>query len=992
MSDPTFNPINPAVDGFVLYQPVTLEEGQALYPEQYSPDVQATVEERLTTIIFQLNRAATMLRAFKFAQMAPLIGGLNDDINGFRVNRGATEPDTETAQFGDIWLQPDAENPGARIPRVFNGIGFVEGLYAVDAILIPIKARLQALEAQGIDGFTELIDDLRAEILGDPPADRNTLEKLSDAVDTAIAAASAAASASIPLSQKGAASGVAELDGSGKIPASQLPSYVDDVIEAANFAALPGTGETGKIYVTLSDNRVYRWSGSAYIEIVGSPGSTDAVPEGATNKYFTDARAQAALTSLLAGKQATITGTKGQLVGFNDSSAAVAVPAHVKYAPWFFATDGVTPVTSQLQALLDGGGHIILGPGTYVSGPLTVPAGTKITSVGNRQTILKQQTSSGTFISMAANTSIEGIIVDGSYTTQSYAGGYTAGHRGVSCVGGSGADRDNWRVEDCEVRNFGETGIYGQWLTNTNILENWVHRCGYAGIMLLSPLDPVIQGNWVENIFPGPSGNENAYGITCTSSSGHRVPKGCKILGNTVKDVPTWEGIDIHFGTDSRIEGNIVTGCAQGIAYENSIAASPGANISIVNNTVIGWAGATTTRDGQTMEKTAGIVATGGAANEFGDGLEITGNLVHLMGDTRPGGAAAIYARGWRKYNISLNTVRDSYRAAIGLGSSGTAGMEDGTVSLNIIAGVSAHNGVARGIDADGQVDGEASGNIITGVASTGQPIFQASGSKKLRIARPRLEAALNLYVRSDGSDTNSGLFDSAAAAFATAARAMAEAAKYDTNGFDIVINEKRSTITESVQFPAVFGGGRIVYLGNTSSPSSHVISVTGASAVRAENKYGRYAVQGFRIQTSTSGSGIKAVGKGVVLEHGNNEFGACADHHIDVDRATLIRLNDYSITGQAATHINALHSADVDNRNFTTTITGTLNFGTAFIRALRNSYVGMHGGTINTSGATVTGKRYDAQQGSVIFTNGGGANYLPGDSAGTTDSGGVYA
>ena len=46
-----------------------------------------------------------------------------------------------------------------------------------------------------------------------------------------------------------------------------LPSYVDDVLEYANFVSLPITGETGKIYVTLNDNKTYRWSGSIYIEI-----------------------------------------------------------------------------------------------------------------------------------------------------------------------------------------------------------------------------------------------------------------------------------------------------------------------------------------------------------------------------------------------------------------------------------------------------------------------------------------------------------------------------------------------------------------------------------------------------------------------------------------------------------------------------------------------------------------------------------------------------
>ena len=53
----------------------------------------------------------------------------------------------------------------------------------------------------------------------------------------------------------------------GKVPQDQLPSYVDDVIEVANFAALPVTGETGKIYVTLDTNKTYRWSWSVYIEL-----------------------------------------------------------------------------------------------------------------------------------------------------------------------------------------------------------------------------------------------------------------------------------------------------------------------------------------------------------------------------------------------------------------------------------------------------------------------------------------------------------------------------------------------------------------------------------------------------------------------------------------------------------------------------------------------------------------------------------------------------
>jgi len=96
------------------------------------------------------------------------------------------------------------------------------------------------------------------------------------------------------LSGKNAANGYAGVDGTGKVFSSLLPSYVDDVLEFTNLAAFPGTGETGKIYVALDTDRTYRWSGSVYVQLVSSPGSSDAVPEGSSNLYFTDSRARAA--------------------------------------------------------------------------------------------------------------------------------------------------------------------------------------------------------------------------------------------------------------------------------------------------------------------------------------------------------------------------------------------------------------------------------------------------------------------------------------------------------------------------------------------------------------------------------------------------------------------------------------------------------------------------------------------------------------------------
>ncbi len=69
------------------------------------------------------------------------------------------------------------------------------------------------------------------------------------------------------IDSKGAPGGLASLNESGIIPSAQLPSYVDDVIEVDTFSNLPGTGESGKIYIVQDTNLTYRWSGTGYVEI-----------------------------------------------------------------------------------------------------------------------------------------------------------------------------------------------------------------------------------------------------------------------------------------------------------------------------------------------------------------------------------------------------------------------------------------------------------------------------------------------------------------------------------------------------------------------------------------------------------------------------------------------------------------------------------------------------------------------------------------------------
>lgn len=147
-----------------------------------------------------------------------------------------------------------------------------------------------------------------------------------DLADKPTIPSSAAEVGAISAAEKGAANGVAPLDSGGKVAAAYLPSFVDDVLEYANLAAFPAMGESGKIYVALDMNKPYRWGGSSYIEISPSPGSTDAVAEGATNFYHTAARVRAVvLTGLSLADTAVVAATDTLLQAIGKLAARLAL-------------------------------------------------------------------------------------------------------------------------------------------------------------------------------------------------------------------------------------------------------------------------------------------------------------------------------------------------------------------------------------------------------------------------------------------------------------------------------------------------------------------------------------------------------------------------------------------------------------------------------------------------------------------------------------------
>jgi hypothetical protein len=147
------------------------------------------------------------------------------------------------------------------------------------------------------------INEVKAGSSGAPPDASTTVKGIVElATDAETLTGTDAARAITPsnlASLYNVNNGIPKLDSGGKVAAAQLPAYVDDVLEYANQAAFPGTGTTSIIYVALDTNKTYRWSGSAYVEISASPGTTDSLTEGSTNLYYTDARWDTRATTVL---------------------------------------------------------------------------------------------------------------------------------------------------------------------------------------------------------------------------------------------------------------------------------------------------------------------------------------------------------------------------------------------------------------------------------------------------------------------------------------------------------------------------------------------------------------------------------------------------------------------------------------------------------------------------------------------------------------------
>lgn len=254
---------------------------------------------------------------------------------------------------------------------------------------------------------------------------------------------------------------------------------------------------------------------------------------------------------------------------------------------------------------------------------------------------------------------------------------------------------------------------------------------------------------------------------------------------------------------------------------------------------------------------------------------------------------------------------------------------------------------------------------------------------------RELLSAARTYYVRTDGSDSNNGLSNSSGGAFLTIQKAINVASAVDNGGYDVTIRVVAGTYTSALTAKTIIGAGRIIIRGDTADLTSTIISTTSTACFsNAVGFYGTYHFEYLKLQTTTSGDCLYLVGSGAVT-YQNIAFGACAGTHIIIGVGCISQATgNYTINGNAVGHIGAYDAGQIRVQSVTVTLTGTPAFSGQFAAAGRCGT--MLANSVTFSGSA-TGKRYDVSLNAVMFTSGGGANYFPGNSAGTTATGGQY-
>lgn len=261
---------------------------------------------------------------------------------------------------------------------------------------------------------------------------------------------------------------------------------------------------------------------------------------------------------------------------------------------------------------------------------------------------------------------------------------------------------------------------------------------------------------------------------------------------------------------------------------------------------------------------------------------------------------------------------------------------------------------------------------------------------------RERLTAARTYYVRTDGSDSNTGLVNSSGGAFLTLQKAYDVAKAFDLGAYNITIQVAAGTYSGGVICEGVVpGAGTINFLGDTTTPTNVVIDggAAGALSVRA----GARVVAGGFSFISTSLNGIEAVDGGTLLINGKVDFGACpgsACSQMYASRDGKLRISaSFTIHGNAAYMGQASHGGQIRLDVGTGQWSANSTYSGAVVLTDVGEFITTSGFTFDSNGKTITGIEYIEIEGGRVQCAGNSPptnGFIPGTVVGSSIHGGA--
>ena len=257
---------------------------------------------------------------------------------------------------------------------------------------------------------------------------------------------------------------------------------------------------------------------------------------------------------------------------------------------------------------------------------------------------------------------------------------------------------------------------------------------------------------------------------------------------------------------------------------------------------------------------------------------------------------------------------------------------------------------------------------------------------------REVLTAARTYYVRTDGSNSNTGLANTAGGAFLTIQKAIDIAAGLDISIYDVTIQIADGTYTAANICKSAVGAGAIIISGNSGTPANVVIAISaaGETGFLSSNNATKYVIQNLKI----TGAAANTYGLWIInsyVEYTNLVFnGNLIDLFMD-SNSVITCTGNYSITASAGRHWYCASGGRLTCNSLTITLTGTPAWTTAFIDVTIGGSAVIYN---NTYTGAATGKRANVDMNGAVQSYGTVTlnTVLPGNAIGTTATGGQLA